>query len=89
MSRREVVVPHAIGMYSCCGMPNVLVKGVGMEFWLRVKDCYMCSSYHVNQFKFLISLGGDLQLLFLSKDPDTIHLITYCLYPGNDLRSAE
>jgi len=76
-------------MRSCCSMPNVLVKGVGKEFWLRIKDCYVCSSYHVDRFKLFISLGDDLQFLFLSKDPDTIHLITYCLYPRKDLRSAE
>lgn len=69
-------------------MPNVLVKRVGKEFWLRIKDCYVCSRYHVDQFKFFISLGDDLQFLFLSKDLNTIHLITYCLYPGKDLRSA-
>lgn len=48
----------------------------------------MCSRSHVDPFKFFISPGDGLQVLFLSEDPDTIHLITYCLYAGKDLRSA-
>lgn len=48
----------------------------------------MCSSYHTDQFKFFISPGECLQFVFLSTDPDTMHLIPFCLYPRKDVRSA-
>lgn len=48
----------------------------------------MCSRYHVDQFKFFISPGECLQFVFLSTDPDTMHLIPFCLYPRKDVRSA-
>lgn len=48
----------------------------------------MCSRYHTDQFKFFISPGECLQFVFLSPDPDTMHLIPFCLYPRKDVRSA-
>lgn len=48
----------------------------------------MCSRYHTDQFKFFISPGECLQSVFLSTDPDTMHLIPFCLYPRKDVRSA-
>lgn len=48
----------------------------------------MCSRYHLDQFKFFISPGECLQFVFLSTDPDTMHLIPFCLYPRKDVRSA-
>lgn len=47
----------------------------------------MCR-YHIDQFKFFISPGEWLQFVFLSTDPDTMHLIPFCLYPREDVRSA-